>query len=145
MFWFGSLFELALAAYLFILAIRGKGRIIENPYIKKGKEAQYKKIARIGLFSLAGLLVLLGGVGVAAGNISQESPAWDIIGPANFVISILVLTAMMALFLILRAMQDKEKRKNVGKPPAPRAAFFFDEEERDKAVPAAKTAPKRKK
>lgn len=127
---FYALIQLGLAAYLIILALRGKGKLFQSPYTKQGKEAQYKKTAQIGLCGIAGLLLALAAVNFIASRYSEGDVALETLGGLNFTLAVLILTALLVVLFLLNRLHDKEKKKMPATRVAPRAAFYFDEEEK---------------
>lgn len=118
-----------LALYLFFMAMAAKNKLFHSPYVKAGKEAQYTKTARIGVFCMAGLLLLLAVVNFIAMRTPDGAAALETLSVINLLLTVLLLTAMLIILFLLTRMQDKEKKRLPAKPVAPRAAFYFDDDE----------------
>lgn len=138
--------EFVVAVYLLFAAAKGTSRIFTSPFTKKGMEARYKKTGRIG-FVVIGLLVLgLTIINVYALMLEEASPVWETLTTISTTFTFVVLTALLALFFLLNRMHDKQKKNAAPRHVAPRAAFYFDEEENaapNGDAPAAKGQSKR--
>ncbi len=132
MFNFLALLQLAVAAYLIVGAITGKNKVFTSRFIKEEKKDVYKKWMRI-LFGVAGgLLATLSGVNITASLLPQESALWGTLSVASTVLGIAVLTALLAMFVLNQCVQDREKKNQPVRHVAPRAAFYFEDEEEKK-------------
>ncbi|HWR18418.1 MAG TPA: hypothetical protein VN608_02265 [Clostridia bacterium] len=128
--WF-EWFQAALAAYLVIAAIRGKGQLFENPHTKCPYET-YVRVMRI-LSAVSGVLLLTGAILRLTNVVSSESVlGWVIWG--------IGLVSIAAIFVYNIRMTDRKAaaaaQKNAyesarSKDPL-RAAFVFDDEEEEK-------------
>ncbi len=128
MFNFLSLIQIALAVYLIVIAIPAKHKLFTHRFIKKGKAEFYKKWLRIGLFVTGGIMGLLGIVNLIGSLQPEESSLFQSMYRASTVLGVLVLTVLVALFVLYQAVTDKEKKTVSARPVAPRAAFYFDDE-----------------
>ena len=128
--WF-EWFQAALAAYLVIAAIRGKGQLFENPHTKCPYET-YVRVMRI-LSAVSGVLLLTGAILRLTNIVSSESVlGWVIWG--------IGLVSIAAIFVYNIKMTDRKAaaaaQKNAyetarSKDPL-RSAFVFDDEEEEK-------------
>lgn len=133
-----------LALYLFFMALAAKSKLFHSPYVKEGKEAHYTKTARIGVFGMAGLLLLLSLVNLLAVRTPEGDPALATLSTVNFILTLLLLTGMLLILFLLNRMHDKDKKRLPAKPVAPRSAFYFDDEQ-PVSKPAAPPQKKGKK
>lgn len=133
-----------LAIYLFFMAMAAKSKLFHSPFVKEGKEAQYTKTARIGVFCMAGVLLLLAIVNFIAVRTPDGAAALETLSVINLVLTLVLLTGMLVILFLLTRMQDKQKKSLPAKSVAPRAAFYFDDGE-DSESPAPQQRKKKKK
>ncbi|MDL2218368.1 hypothetical protein LJC27_06880 [Christensenellaceae bacterium OttesenSCG-928-M15] len=153
--WFIVVIQAAVAAYLIYTAIRGKSKLFNSPYIKEGMEEKYKKTGRVGVLIIAGALIVVAILNVLV-NVKLEDvqtyladnnivltamedmpaailPVYETASSLYSVAQVMtavVLTGLLALFFIMSRMQDKTKKREAAvRHSAPRAAFYFDDEE----------------
>lgn len=138
-----SLFQVLIGAYLLYCGVTGKGKIYENTSIKEGMEARYKKHMRIMSLILAPLMLAQAALDyfVLAKEevIEGAEQALSAARIGGWVLWGLTLVALVFLFIFSIKMTDRTKPAATGKngaapkSGAPRAAFFFDDEdEKDK-------------
>ncbi len=140
-----SLFQFFLAAYLLYGAIRGTYKIFTHRFIKKGKEELYKKWMRI-CFLLASLgLIFLGIMGILAIGRTDTDPMFMVYGNISLYVSIFTLTVLFAMFILNQAVTDRAKKNAIAQHVAPRAAFFFDDEEENAGKPTVNKSTQKKK
>ncbi len=128
--WF-EWFQVLLAAYLVVTAIRGKGQLFDNPYTKCPYE-QYVKVMRV-LSIISGVILLAGGVLRLTGVVSSSSVlGWVIWG--------IGLLSIGAVFFYNVKMTDRKAAQAAQKQSFDaarkkdplRAAFVFDDEDEKK-------------
>lgn len=130
-----------LAIYLIFMVAKGTSKLFTNAYVKDGKEAQYKKTMRVGLLVVAGMMIVLAVINYLAAGYPAGDPMLAVLSTWNVAFAVLVLTTLLVILFLLRRLQDKEKRQRLATGKAPRAAFYFDEEET--AAPAPKKRQKK--
>ena len=146
---------MAMAVYILIGGISGKGKLLKADNIKEGKEEEFKKYSRI-LYIVLGCTMLLHSLSTTVQNLlyvydpeAQDFVAASPTGLASVfsyqflrVISItffaLTIAALVVLIILMRKYTDPEKAKQQGRAPVnerqkghilPVDAFDFDEEE----------------
>jgi len=122
--------QIALAVYFLVGAIGGKNKIFDPRFVKDGKEKVYKKAMRIMFGVTGGLMIALGGINLAAGFLPQDEAMVKLFSTLNLVLGIAVLTSIVVMFVARTLFMDKAKREAAFKHTAPRAAFYFDEDEK---------------
>ena len=133
MFNFASILEVGIGVYFLIGAIGGKYKIFAPSFVKKGKEALFKTILRI-VYAIAGVfMILLGGALGAASLMDESAAAYGAVSVLGTVATVGALTSLLALFVLSLIFIDRKKKQAaIARPTAPRAAFFFDEDEESK-------------
>lgn len=121
-----SIFEIGIGGYLLYCAITGKGAIYDDKNVKKDQRAKYRKTMRIFSWILAGLMLPCGILEYMGAT--EGAPAWymtlsNILWGASMV-------AIVALMVLAIRMTDRNKAGGKAvRHEAPRAAFYFDEDE----------------
>lgn len=128
---FSILFQVAVGVYMLYGAITGKNKLFELRFPKEGKKELYRKWTRI-IFAAAGvLLLLMAGITILGNVLPEGHPAVSPLGVVLLVLSFTALTALLVLLALRLIWTDrKAQASRVGRGTAPRAAFFFDEEEK---------------
>ena len=111
---------LAAGAYLLISAVTGKGKIYENPNVKKGKEEKYRKTLRAALFGLSFLSILQALSSILNWNKTLSIALWCAL-MLGF-IALIVFTVR----LTDRSVKPEEQLPKSKKHPA----FDFDDEDK---------------
>ena len=137
--------QLALGVMLTWYAIRNKGKIYENSYIKEGKEDYYKKTLRL-IMAITGPLLLIHGVLETAGIIQANTILSWVLWGLGFV-------GIMYMLIFTLTLTDKQKQKEdkiAGRVPLDtqyqktmQAAFFLTKMRRRPAIRPRKTATTR--
>lgn len=130
MFNFASILEAGIGVYFLIGAIGGKYKIFAPKFLKEGKEELYKKVLRI-VYAVAGIFMLLLGVALAVASLEGEGTAlYQAMSTLGTVATIGSLTSLVGIFVVANLFIDKKKKTaSVGRSTAPRAAFYFDDDE----------------
>lgn len=131
MFNFASILEVGIGVYFLVGAIGGKYKIFSPKFLKEGKEALYKKILRI-VYAIAALFMILLGVALGIASLSEEGSAtFSTMSVIGTIATVGALTSLVAIFAVsLFFIDRKKKNANLGRSTAPRAAFYFDEDEK---------------
>ena len=118
------LFQLAAGIYLLIGAIRGKGKLFQNEYLKISRE-KYIKVMRI-LCAVSGVALIFTNTLEILGLFTMDSlPGW-----IGWILGFGTLIALM--IFTMRATDRKSAaigRKTTGVDDPLRAAFIFDDED----------------
>ena len=56
--------QIAIGIYMGFYAIRGKGKIYENEFVKEGMEEKYRKTIRLWLAIISPLIIIVGTLGI---------------------------------------------------------------------------------
>lgn len=128
---FSIVVQLIAGGYLIFNAIKGKHRTFDLRFPKKDKAPLYRRIARIAFGSAGGLLLLMAAVTIIGNTLPEGHPAISPLGVVLLVMSFLALTILLALLVVRTVMTDRAAQaKGAMRGVAPRAAFFFDEEDK---------------
>ncbi len=116
----------AIGIYALVSAIRGKGALFTNEYIKEGKEQEFKKWARICAM-IAGIAM----IAYAALTIFFSYLSWTT--TVGYVLFGLGILSLVAILIISKLLTDKEKKAkgqantaSTGTGRGSAAAFEFD-------------------
>lgn len=117
--------QIAIGIYMGFYAIRGKGKIYENEFVKEGMEEKYRKTIRLWLAIISPLIIIVGTLGILGYNDGTlTSPA--------MILWILTMVCFVLLLVQTSRLTDRTKAKAASAAPAkPRRnpAFDFDDEE----------------
>ena len=139
------LFKVVIAVYLFVAAIRGKGKLIENEYPKCNPKL-YKLILRL-ISTFSGLAILANGVfEFLAGSVYGEglglsAEQFSTLGTVLWAIGLAGLVALIVVNVVLTdrkameaARKEEETNRRAGNHGDPlHAAFVFDDEDEKNA------------
>ena len=125
---FADILLLAVAAYVLVEAIRGKGSLFKDEFIKEDKHEQFKKLMRLVCFVVAAVLI-------AAAVLSIFFSYIDGMEIVRYVLFGIGLAGLVSMIVINNVFTDKEKRAKAyqgggsGTPVNSSAAFEFDDDE----------------
>lgn len=122
---FADILLLAVAAYVLVEAIRGKGSLFKEDFIKEDKLDQFRKLMRLVCFVVAIVLI-------AAAVLSIFFSYIDGMTTVRYVLFGIGLAGLISMVVINNVFTDKEKRAKAfqgggsGTPTNSSAAFEFD-------------------
>ena len=130
---FLDIFQIGIGVYLAFFAIRGKGKVYENEYVKEGMEEKYRKTMRLWLAVLSPMVILVGTLGLLGYNkgfgLNVPTILWA-----------LTIVGFVMLIVQTSKMTDKTKSRAsaAGQQAGPyrHPAFDFDDEDTAQPVPA---------
>lgn len=139
-------FKAAIAVYLAVIAIRGKGKVIDNEY-PKCKPEVYRLVMRL-VSGFAALVILANSVfeflaGSAYGEaLSLTTEQYTALNNVLWALGLVSLLALIVLNIVLsdrkameaaRKKQEQERLHPTKSNDPLRAAFVFDDDETDEA------------
>ena len=124
---FADLLTAAVGIYIIVSALRAKGSLFNDEFIKDDKKTLFKRLMRI--FAIcAGLTFIISSV------LSICFSYYDWVRIVRFVLFIVGIALLIAMIVLSTVFTDKEKRSKAQRgpaaaAPASNAAFEFDEDE----------------
>lgn len=118
----------AVALYLLVSAVRGKGSLFNDEFIKEAKKDQFKKLMRL-------ICIVIGIVFLVSALLSILFSYLDWVPVARYVLFGVGLAGLITMVIINNLFTDKEKRAKAyqggggGSSHNSSAAFEFDEDE----------------
>ena len=122
---FSDILIAAVGLYVIVCAIRGKGSLFNDEYIKDDKKAQFKKLMRI-------ICIVIGIVFLAAAALAICFSYIDWVGTVRYVLFGVGIAGLIAMIVVNNVFTDKEKRAKAYQTPgggsshASSSAFEFD-------------------
>ncbi len=124
---FFNIILLALALYVLVVAIRGKGRLYDTKFIKDGKEKEYVKAIRIVYLFMSIVMILNSAANIISDIYYTDNESFaamrakgmgvlsfltqDVLFVLSMVFLGLVVVSLVVLVVVSRKFIDKEKQQ----------------------------------